>query len=67
MVFKQIYGGLSKSSRAHTEKRTTAEHFGCGNVLPVLIKVEKSGLASLVVVCCHNKNVKLRLIFQDEA
>ena len=36
-----MYEGSSKSSQPHPERRAIAENFCCGNILPLLIKLEK--------------------------
>ena len=41
VYFEWIYDIRSKSSKPHSERRVIAEHFCCGNILPLIIKQEK--------------------------
>ena len=43
-----IYKGRLKSSNPHQERRALAEHFCCGNILP-LIKPEKPNQISILI------------------
>ena len=54
-IYIYIYEGLSKSSLLHPEK-AIAEHFCCGNTLPLLLKLEKLMWISALI------SVQVRLI-----
>ena len=38
---RKFYEDCSKSSKPHTERRVTTEHFCCGSILSLLLKLEK--------------------------
>lgn len=52
------YEGRSKSSEHHPERRAIAEHFCCGNTLPLLIKLEKVSQISLL--CAGEAHAKVK-------
>ena len=53
-----MYNGHSESSKPHPERRILAEHFNCGNTLP-LIKQEKTNSNLCFSFCTGEADIKV--------
>ena len=56
--------GCSKSFKPHPERRAKPEHFRCGNILSLLLKLRKTNLYFFLNFCAVEADTKVRCVRQ---